>query len=110
MTAPAIPDIAQSSVSENAIAASIGNRLSAAIRRMANTPLDTSELQRLVSGVRAPGELIFEAAKSLLPRIADLTTYERDGYAVFAFILWQGWRCGVIIRAVPEGYGIPFVR
>lgn len=110
VTAPASSDIAQSSVFDSAIAAAIGDRLSAAVRRVARAPFDTSELQRLVSGVRAPGEPIFEAAKSLVPRIAGLTSYERDGYAVFAFILWQGWRCGVIIRAVPEGYGIPFVR
>lgn len=110
VTAPGSPNVAPASVSDDAIAAAIGDRLSAAVRRVANTPFDTSELQRLVSGVRAPGDPIVEAAKSLVSRIADLTTYERNGYAVFAFILWQGWRCGVIIRAVPEGYGIPFVR
>ena len=110
LTAPASPDIPQSSMSDDAIAAAIGNQLSAAVRRVASAPFDTSELQRLVSGIRSPGEPIFEAAKLLGPRIANLTTYERNGYAVFAFILWQGWRCGVIVRAVPEGYGIPFVR
>ena len=110
VTAPATLAHAPSSVSDDAIAAAVGGQLSAALRRAANSPFDTSELLRLISGVRAPGEPIFEAAKSLIPRIADLATYERDGYAVFAFILWQGWRCGVIIRAVPEGYGIPFVR
>ncbi len=71
---------------------------------------EQTELWRLVAGTRTPGDPIFEAAKALVPQIADLGTYERRGYAVFAFIIWQGWRCGVTFRSVPEGYGIPFVR
>jgi len=73
-------------------------------------PNEPVELWRLISGARTPGDPILEAAKALAPQIADLGTYERRGYAVFAFITWQGWRCGVTFRAVPEGYGIPFVR
>jgi hypothetical protein len=67
-------------------------------------------LRRLASRLRTPGDPAAEAMKTLLPVIADLGTYERRGYAVFAFIVWQGWHCGVTLRAVPEGYGIPFVR
>ena len=89
----------------------IGTRLEAAIRTALRGDLsEPAELWRLVSGVRTPGDPIFEAAKALTPQIADLGTYERRGYAVFAFITWQGWRCGVTLRTVPEGYGIPFVR
>jgi hypothetical protein len=73
-------------------------------------PNEPTELRRFVSGALTPGDPILEAAKALAPQIADLETYERRGYAVFAFITWQGWRCGVTFRAVPEGYGIPFVR
>jgi hypothetical protein len=68
------------------------------------------ELRRLASELRTPGDPIVETMKAYLPLIADLGTYERRGYAVFAFITWQGWRCGVTVRAVPEGYGIPFVQ
>lgn len=68
------------------------------------------ELRQLASRLRTPGDPITEALKALLPLVADLGTYERGGYAVFAFTVWQGWRCGVTLRAVPEGYGIPFVR
>ncbi|HLY20932.1 MAG TPA: hypothetical protein VKT83_00525 [bacterium] len=71
---------------------------------------DLAEIRRLAAGSRTPGDSILEAAKALVPIITDLGTYERRGYAVFGFITWQGWRCGVTFRAVPEGYGIPFVR
>lgn len=67
-------------------------------------------LRHLASALRMPGDPVAESVKSLFPLIADLGTYERRGYAVFAFILWQGWRCGMTLRAVPEGYGVPFVR
>lgn len=89
----------------------IGTRIEEAIRTALRGDLaEPAELLRLVSGARTPGDPIFEAAKALAPQIADLGTYERRGYAVFAFITWQGWRCAVTLRAVPEGYGIPFVR
>lgn len=68
------------------------------------------ELRQLASRLRTPGDPIVEALKVLLPLVADLGSYERRGYAVFAFTVWQGWRCGVTLRAVPEGYGIPLVR
>ena len=110
VTAPGNAGVGPAPVSADLIAAVTGNRLAAAVRRAPRAPSDTAELRQLVSGARAPGDPIFEAAKSLAPEIADLGTYERRGYAVFAFIVWQGWRCGVVVRAVPEGYGIPFVR
>jgi len=89
----------------------IASRLEKTIRTaLRGDPSGPAELWRLVSGVRTPGDPILEAAKALTPQIADLGTYERRGDAVFAFIIWQGWRCGVILRSVPEGYGIPFVR
>lgn len=90
---------------------SISTRLAAtiqtALRRDAAEP---AELQPLVLGMRTPGDPLLEAAKAYAPLITDLGTYERRGYAVFAFVTWEGWRCGVIFRAVPEGYGIPLVR
>jgi hypothetical protein len=90
---------------------SIGLRLEETIRTALRRGLsEPAELWRLVSGARTPGDPIFEATKALIPLIADLSTYERRGYAVFAFVTWQGWRCAVTLRAVPEGYGIPFVR
>jgi hypothetical protein len=67
-------------------------------------------LRRLASSLRTPGDPAVETVKALLPLVADLGTYERRGYAVFAFVVWQGWHCGVTLRAVPEGYGIPFVQ
>jgi hypothetical protein len=89
----------------------IGTRFAETIRTaLRDDSNDLAEIRRLVSGSRTPGDSIFEAAKALLPIITDLGTYERHGYAVFGFITWQGWRCGVTFRAVPEGYGIPFVR
>jgi len=48
--------------------------------------------------------------KAAAPWLSDLSSYERWGYAVFLFIHWEGVRCVLTLRAVPEGYGIPFVR
>lgn len=84
-------------------------RIRALETALGEDPAGADELRRLASGLRTPGDPIVEAAKLFAP-IADLATYERQGYAVFAFVTWQGWRCGVTFRAVPEGYGIPFVR
>lgn len=89
----------------------ISTRLRETIRTaLRGESTERADLWRLIVSVRVPGDPIFEAAKAVVPQIADLGTYERRGYAVFAFITWQGWRCGVTFRAVPEGYGIPFVR
>jgi hypothetical protein len=89
----------------------ISTRLAETVRAaLHEDAAEAAELQQLVLGTRTPGDPIFETAKAFAPLITDLGTYERRGYAVFAFITWQGWRCGVIFRAVPEGYGIPFVR
>jgi hypothetical protein len=71
---------------------------------------ELAQLRRLALTLRTPGDPVREAAKAVAAPIADLASYERRGYAVFAFVTWQGWRCGVTFRAVPEGYGIPFVR
>lgn len=92
-------------------ASEISTRLEETVRTaLHEDATKAAELQQLVLGTRTPGDALFEAAKALAPLITDLGTYERRGYAVFAFITWQGWRCNVIFRAVPEGYGIPFVR
>jgi hypothetical protein len=112
LAAPAVP--AGAAASGNAVLERLGGLsagLNAAIQPLMDaTPEAAGELRRLAAGLRTPGDPAAEAVKSFLPLIADLGTYERRGYAVFAFIVWQGWRCGVTVRAVPEGYGIPFVR
>jgi hypothetical protein len=66
-------------------------------------------LARVVAALRRPGDPGAEALKAAAPWISDLFTYERLGYAVFLFIHWKGVGCGITLRAVPEGYGIPFV-
>ncbi len=78
--------------------------------RMPRDPVAHAEIARVVAALRAPGDPAFEALKVAAPWMSDLVTYERWGYAVFLFIHWQGVRCGMTLRAVPEGYGIPFVR
>ncbi|HEV2356046.1 MAG TPA: hypothetical protein VGZ23_00270 [bacterium] len=89
----------------------IAARLSTAVRETGRGEAgEHDDLMRMSSSLRTPGDPFLESVKAWAPLIADLATYERDGYAVFAFITWQGWRCGVTLRAVPEGYGIPFVR
>lgn len=86
-------------------------RLSAVVREAGRREApEGDDLLPLSASLSTPGDPFLESAKTWAPRIADLRTYERAGYAVFAFITWQGWRCGVTFRAVPEGYGIPFVR
>ncbi len=67
-------------------------------------------LARVVESLRTPGDQAFEALKAAAPWMSDLSSYERWGYAVFMFIYWEGLRCVVSVRAIPEGYGIPFVR
>jgi hypothetical protein len=89
----------------------VAGRIRASIRTAAHgDPDEPAAFWRLLAGTPTPGDPVAEAAKAIAPQIADLTAYERRGYAVFAFITWEGWRCGVIFRAVPEGYSIPFVR
>ncbi len=70
----------------------------------------SQELLRIAAAVRIPGDPAEEALKAAVPWIGDLGTYERRGYAVFLFIRWQGFYCAVEFKAVPEGYGIPFVN
>jgi len=67
-------------------------------------------LAQIVADLRTPGDPAVEAIKAAAPLLGDLGTYERGGYAVFLFVRWVGVRCMVTIEAVPEGYGIPFVR
>lgn len=86
-------------------------RVAAAVTGGAAFPARSrAELLRTVGALRTPGTPEAETLKAMVPWIADLATYERLGYAVFLFVHWQGVRCAVTLRAVPEGYGIPYVR
>ena len=67
-------------------------------------------MMRIGVALQTPGNSAEEALKAAIPVISDLATYERFGYAVFLFIHWQGTYCAVTFKAVPEGYGIPFVE
>ncbi|HEX9245700.1 MAG TPA: hypothetical protein VGA35_06015 [bacterium] len=67
-------------------------------------------LARIAAGLRTPGDPALAALAAAAPWISDLGTYERWGYAVFLFIHWEGISCVATFRAVPEGYGIPFVQ
>jgi hypothetical protein len=67
-------------------------------------------LATVIASLRTPGSADAEALKTAAPWVSDLAEYERDGYAVFLFIRWTGAWCSVSVQAVPEGYGIPFVR
>lgn len=86
----------------------IARSLAAGVRR-SNTPTQAAEIARIAAALRTPGDPAAEAVKSATPWVSDLLTYERLGYAVFLFIHWKGAGCGITLRAVPEGYGIPFV-
>ena len=111
VTAPVLPGAATSGDRALDSIRALETRFAALARTLSRGDADgAAELRRLASGLRTPGDQGAEAAKALLPQIADLGTYERRGYAVFAFITWQGWRCGLTFRSVPEGYGIPFVQ
>lgn len=79
------------------------------VSRRAVAPAQVAEISRIVAALRTPGDPLVEAVKSVAPWVSDLYTYERLGYAVFLFIHWTGVACGITLRAVPEGYGIPFV-
>lgn len=72
-------------------------------------PGEAMEIARIAAALRTPGDPAEEALKTVAPWVSDLRTYERLGYAVFLFVRWQGIHCAVIFKAVPEGYGIPFV-
>jgi len=67
-------------------------------------------LAAVIASLRTPGSAGAEALKTAAPWVSDLAEYERDGYAVFLFIRWNGAWCSVTVQAVPEGYGIPYVR
>ena len=77
--------------------------------RLSVAPARAAEIARIAVALRTPGDPLVEAIKSAGPLVSDLYTYERLGYAVFLFIHWTGVACRVTLRAVPEGYGIPFV-
>jgi hypothetical protein len=68
------------------------------------------EIARIIHSLRTPGDPAQEALKAAVPWVSDLASYERWGYAVFLFVHWQGLWCTITVRAVPEGYGIPYVR
>lgn len=74
-----------------------------------NASRESLEMARIATALRTPGSPVQEALKAAAPWISDLATYERGGYAVFLFVRWQGIFCAVVVQAVPEGYGIPFV-
>lgn len=75
-----------------------------------NTRPRVLEITRIGAALQSPGDPAEEALKAAIPVISDLAAYERFGYAVFLFIHWQGTHCAVTFKAVPEGYGIPFVE
>jgi hypothetical protein len=94
----------------------IGPALAMRIARALTLPLVLNtrprglEVMRIAAALQSPGDPAEEALKAAIPAISDLATYERFGYAVFLFIHWQGTYCAVTVKAVPEGYGIPFVE
>ncbi len=77
--------------------------------RLSAVPAQAAEVARIAAALRTPGDPLSEAIKAAAPWMSDLFTYERLGYAVFLFVHWTGVGCGITLRAVPEGYGIPFV-
>lgn len=86
-------------------------RTIAALNTLDPADADTRrEIARILHSLRTPGDPAQEALKAAAPWVSDLASYERWGYAVFLFIHWQGLWCTITVRAVPEGYGIPYVR
>jgi hypothetical protein len=106
VTGPALPAVPPVPDATDAF----GVLVAGALQRPVATAGEAVQLRRLAALLRMPGDPLRAAVAALGAPLADLGSYERYGYAVFAFITWQGWRCGVTLRAVPEGYGIPFVR
>ena len=93
--------------------AAIAGRLVSGLGLPPPGPRPSSEpitLARIAAGLRTPGDPAQAALAAAVPWISDLETYERWGYAVFLFIHWEGISCVATFRAVPEGYGIPFVQ
>ena len=91
---------------------SLAGRIAQGLERASRRPVapaQAAEIARIAAALRTPGDPPAEAIKSAAPWVSDLYTYERLGYAVFLFIHWTGVSCGITLRAVPEGYGIPFV-
>jgi hypothetical protein len=89
------------------------DRLVSVLTRLATVPSESrgaTEIGRIAAALRSPGNQAQEALKTLVPWTSDLRTYERRGYVVFLFIHWQGLRCVATLKAVPEGYAIPFVQ
>lgn len=82
----------------------------ALLARPPRDPSAQAAIVHVVEKLRTPGDPALEALKAAVPWVSDLASYERWGYAVFLFIRWQGVRCALTLEAVPEGYGIPFVR
>lgn len=81
-------------------------------------PTARQNLQQIGSSLETPGDPAYELIKAVLGQINSLSAYEDYGYAVFMFIRWK-WvytpfpvpaPCSQVdFRAVPEGYGVPFV-
>ncbi|HKV45572.1 MAG TPA: hypothetical protein VJT32_13005 [bacterium] len=92
--------------------AALADQVIQALRRHDAEPRsgEGEAIARIAAALRTPGDPALEALKVGSPWIGDLATYERWGYAVFLFVRWEGFRCTVTLRPVPEGYGIPFVR
>jgi len=93
--------------------AAVAGRIASGLRLLPPEPRPLGEtpiLARIAAGLRTPGDAAQAALAAAAPWISDLGTYERWGYAVFLFIHWEGISCVVTFRAVPEGYGIPFVQ
>ncbi len=89
----------------------------AVLRRTASvvSRIDDEEVRRNIARSFLPGQVAYEALKSALAtEIRSMAVYEKYGYAVFMFIRSRGWLpweiCRVTYEAVPEGYGIPYVR
>ena len=91
-------------------AALLGRIISALEQPDVGNPDARAEIARIIQELRTPGRPAQEALKAAAPWVGDLASYERWGYAVFLFIHWQGLWCAITVRAVPEGYGLPFVR
>jgi len=92
-------------------AGALGRRVAAVLEAGGVRAGSTSDaLARIIASLRTPGSPAVESLKTIAPWVSDLATYEREGYAVFLFVRWTGMACAVTLRAVPEGYGIPYVR
>jgi hypothetical protein len=118
------PGLVGSSAYAGQVASRLGQALGARLQAASGqVPPDQGQaqqnLQRLAAELVTPGDPAYEALKAVSGQVNSLSAYEDYGYAVFMFIRWT-WvyvpfpvpvPCAKIdFRAVPEGYGIPFVN